>query len=75
MALVTAKAGNHTENGVVSAFKKSDLENIRAAAKMRELSVNKPSLFPPLNILRDFTKILIEKENKKVITLKDVLER
>ena len=78
---VVGKVWKQNEPGLISAFKRSDLEYIRSIInkvdKCREENdlIYKACLFPPFNILKEFYTLVKNFENKQVISLLELLEK
>lgn len=77
--MVAGRSGNNKENGMISAFRQTDLDFLKyilmkKSREQKEVDVEKRAcLFPPLKILKEFMRIIKSYENKKCITISDLL--
>jgi hypothetical protein len=77
--MVAGRAGKNKENGLISAFRQTDLDFLKYILKKSRKGENnihvikRACLFPPLRILKEFMKIIQSYENKKGVSISDML--
>lgn len=77
--MVAGRAGNNKVNGIISAFRQTDLDFLKYILKKNYKGdknlqfIKRACLFPPLKILKEFMKIMKSFDNKKGISISEML--
>jgi len=77
--MVAGRAGKNKENGIITAFRQTDLDFLKYILNKSTQGQNnvyilkRACLFPPLRVLKEFMKIMKSYENKKKVSISEIL--